>query len=142
MKWKLVFCIISFLSLYSFIFANKLVDVASGKNHSLLLFEDGSILPFGENTYGQLGLPKTIEHQSISEEKPLYIEISIKFISVAVGLDFSLAVAEDSSLWGWGKIGKENLEEPHLLSNSTDWKKVFAKEENLSKGKYFISFED
>lgn len=134
MKRNTLLCFI-FLSLtFQFLFANELLDVASGKKHSLLLFENGKVLPYGDNYYGQLGLPKTIDSQSVTEEKPLYVDIPTKFISVAVGLDFSLAVAEDGFLWGWGnnrsyQLGlnnPENIEEPRLLSETKGWKKVFA----------------
>lgn len=115
-------------------FAHELLDVASGKNHSLLLFENGKILPFGHNDYGQLGLSKTINFQSISEEKPLYIDTSEKFISIAVGLDFSLAVSEDGTLWGWGNNANyqlglklpQDIEKPQVLTDIKGWKKVFA----------------
>lgn len=131
-KLFLVFSI--YFSFSSTVFAEKLVDVASGKNHALLLFADGHILPFGENYYGQLGLPKTKIRQVIYEKSPLYIDTSIKFISVAVGLDHSLAISEDGSLWGWGnndysQLGlntPKNIEKPQLLTDSKDWEKVFA----------------
>ena len=46
-----------------FLFAHELLDVASGTRHSLLLFDNGKILPFGDNGHGQLGLSKNIDYQ-------------------------------------------------------------------------------
>ena len=126
MKRKLSFYIISFLMFHSVIFAKELIDVASGKFHSLLLFDDGRILPFGENYSGQLGLALDIKEQSITVKSPLYIDAPVQFISVAAGWERSLAVDADGSLWGWGKLGLSNPEKPQLLTDSKDWKKVFS----------------
>lgn len=134
MKRNILLVFIFFSLTFQFLFANELLDAASGKNHSLLLFKNGKILPYGDNSFGQLGLSKTIDNQSITKKNPLYVDIPIKFISIAVGLDFSLAVAEDGSLWGWGnnrnyQLGlsnPQNIEEPQLLSKIKGWKKVFA----------------
>lgn len=104
----------------------ELIDVASGKFHSLLLFDDGRILPFGENYSGQLGLALDIKEQSITVKSPLYIDAPVQFISVAAGWERSLAVGADGSLWGWGKLGLSNPEKPQLLTDSKDWKKVFS----------------
>lgn len=70
MKRNVLLCFMFLSFTFHFSFANELVDVASGKKHSLLLFENGKILPYGNNSYGQLGLPKTIDSQSITEEWP------------------------------------------------------------------------
>ncbi len=117
-----------------FLFAHELLDVASGTRHSLLLFDNGKILPFGDNGHGQLGLSKTIDYQSISEENPLYVDTPENFISVAAGLNFSLAVSDDGGLWGWGnnhnyQLGlhlPRTIEKPQLLTDVKGWKKVFA----------------
>ena len=117
-----------------FLFAHELLDVASGTRHSLLLFDNGKILPFGDNGHGQLGLSKTIDYQSISEENPLYVDTPENFISVAAGLNFSLAVSDDGGLWGWGnnhnyQLGLHSprtIEKPQLLTDVKGWKKVFA----------------
>lgn len=134
MKRIVVFSFIFLSFAMQLLFSNELIDVASGKNHSLLLFKDGKLLPFGSNSNGQLGFSKTIDNQSISDEKFFYVDIPVKFISIAVGLDFSLAVGEDGSLWGWGsnrnfQLGlkeSKDFEKPQLLSDSKGWKKVFA----------------
>ena len=38
------------------IYGNELIDVAAGKYHTLLLFDNGKILSFGDNYFGLLGL--------------------------------------------------------------------------------------
>lgn len=97
--------------------AQKLLDAASGMYHTLLLFEDGKILAFGDNYYGQLGLGFESGHvDSIYEpcpssiESPAYIDSPVKFVSVAAGESHSLAVARDGTLWGWGSNEYAQLE--------------------------------
>ena len=105
------------------IFANELIDATSGAYHSLLLFKDGRIA--------------TVEHfeRNIAEKFHFsYVESPIKFISIAAGENFNLAVSAEGSLWGWGHIpqfhmGKyqvEIVENPMLLDDSQKWESVFA----------------
>lgn len=96
--------------------AQKLLDAASGMYHTLLLFEDGKILAFGYNSYGQLGLGFESGHaDSIYEplpsscEPPAYVDSPVKFVSVAAGETHSLAIARDGTLWGWGCNGSGQL---------------------------------
>lgn len=131
---KSFFIALFFLFSAPAVFAGEVIDAASGPSHSLLLFDDGRILPYGMNWCGQLGLPKTVGCQLIAEVPPLYVESSVKFISVAAGDETSLAIAADGTLWGWGRkryrigIGEwgDSIETPQLLDDSKDWKKVFA----------------
>lgn len=130
--------------------AQKLLDAASGMYHTLLLFEDGKILAFGYNSYGQLGLGFESGHaDSIYEplpsscEPPAYVDSPVKFVSVAAGETHSIAVARDGTLWGWGCNGSGQLgnciawykeknhvpnavSQPILLNQDKDWAKVFA----------------
>lgn len=130
--------------------AQKLLDAASGRYHTLLLFEDGKILAFGYNYYGQLGLGFESGHvDSIyevclpSNESPAYVGSPVKFVSVAAGEYHSLAVARDGTLWGWGSNGSGQLgncialhkeknhvsnavSQPIMLNQDQDWAKVFA----------------
>lgn len=105
------------------IFANELIDAASGAYHSLLLFKDGRIA--------------TVEHleRNIAEKFHFsYVESPIKFISIAAGEDFNLAVSAEGSLWGWGYIPRFHLgvyqaevaEKPMLLDDTKKWESVFA----------------
>ena len=72
------------------VLANELIDAASGAYHSLLLFKDGRIA--------------TVEHfeRDVVEKFHFsYVESPIKFISIAAGENFNLAVSAEGSLWGW-----------------------------------------
>ena len=55
-------------------------------NHSLGLLEDGSVLAWGDNNYGQTTVPKTDK----------------KFIAIGGGAYNSLGLLEDGSVLAWG----------------------------------------
>ena len=63
--------------------------ISAGGFHSLALLEDGSILAWGLNTYGQITVPKTDK----------------KFISICAGSYHSLGLLEDGSILAWGDNG-------------------------------------
>lgn len=77
---------------------NSVVDVAAGDNYSLALVEDGTVWAWGNNASGQLG------NRSISsyEIKPAMVIGLPKIKKVFSSNDFSLALAEDGTVWAWG----------------------------------------
>lgn len=141
----MLFCLLFFIA---HTYAKKVIDVAAGKNHTLVLFDDGAILAFGDNLYGQLGIgfrsglhKSPAEHTNSTAEPQTYINSPQKFVSVAAGFRHSLAVADDGTLWGWGNNEKGQLgiaipfyadggstciTSPVKLDPDEDWVKVFA----------------
>jgi len=78
----------------------KIVQVACGRLHSLVLTDDGQILSFGNNEFGQVGIKKT---DDITPIPPTRIEkIGKKVIKIASGLDHVLALTDNQTLYGWG----------------------------------------
>jgi len=75
------------------------VAVAGGGSHSLGLKEDGSIVAWGRNDYGQCNVPEPNEG----------------FVAVAGGGYHSLGLKEDGSIvaWGWNYYGQCNVPEPN-----------------------------
>lgn len=116
--------------------AIELKEVASGLYHTLMLFDNGTIMSVGNNSYGQLGNGK--KNQENSKKKKNYVKSKNKFISIAAGYNHSLAVSEDGTLWGWGsnkdlQLGdikfsgrKDVFYIPIKINNESNWKKVFA----------------
>ena len=112
--------------------AKDLLDVASGLYHTLFLFDDGSILSTGDNTYGQLGNGKKTQEGSDSTIE--IVDSKLKFISVAAGYQHSLGITNEGILLGWGNNENSQLGKliekiyisPVKLSNERNWKKVFA----------------
>ncbi len=75
--------------------------VAAGAWHSLALAADGKIWAWGYNGYGLFGDGDTVD-SLIPKQVPLPAGVS-KFTTVAAGYEFSLALADDGTLWAWGK---------------------------------------
>jgi alpha-tubulin suppressor-like RCC1 family protein len=76
-----------------------LVKVAAGGVHSLALKQDGSIVAFGQNFYGQCNIPL----------------IDSNFIDISAGWYHSLALKQDGSIVAWGRndYGQCNVPEPN-----------------------------
>ena len=69
--------------------SETVVQLACGLKHSLVLFKDGTIKGWGDNTYGQS------QAQSFSTE-------GRKAIQIACGRNHSMALLDDGTLRGWG----------------------------------------
>ena len=107
------------LTLPSEFASNKVVKVSAGDAHSLLLLDDGSVLSFGSNEYGQLGLG-----ESEGEDLPVKIEnISGTIVDVVASIASSFLLMEDGSVFSFGynfmgQLGTGDFEdrrEPYLI---------------------------
>eukprot|EP00050_Salpingoeca_kvevrii_P003053 m.212435 g.212435 ORF g.212435 m.212435 type:complete len:1529 (+) comp10754_c0_seq1:91-4677(+) len=80
--------------------ASKIVQMAFGRAHGLLLTDDGLVASWGANAYGQLG------HGSKAELKtPRIIGLlrDIPIEHIAAGDSFSCAVDSSGQVWVWGR---------------------------------------
>jgi alpha-tubulin suppressor-like RCC1 family protein len=75
------------------------VKVAAGGVHSLALKQDGSIVAFGQNFFGQCNVPSP----------------NSGFIAISAGWYHSLALKQDGSIVAWGRndYGQCNVPEPN-----------------------------
>jgi alpha-tubulin suppressor-like RCC1 family protein len=73
-------------------------QVAAGYRHTLILKEDGQLWAWGHNYSGELGTGKEDDENPI----PAPVAGVPRIDSIAAGHDFSLALAKDGALWGWG----------------------------------------
>ncbi|MFC1742760.1 hypothetical protein ACFL35_02115 [Candidatus Riflebacteria bacterium] len=87
--------------------------VSAGGLHSLALKSDGTVVAWGSNDYGQLGIGD--EEESSDEEFPVPIPNFNNVIGISAGYEHSLAVKSDGTAWAWGTndsgrlgIGDEN----------------------------------
>lgn len=71
--------------------------VAMGANHALALRSDGTVLAWGADTYGQLGLGR-----ALLSPVPLKLAGLSQVKAVAAGAGHSLAVRSDGTVWAWG----------------------------------------
>jgi alpha-tubulin suppressor-like RCC1 family protein len=74
-----------------------IVQVAGGRNHTIALAGDGTVLAWGSNQYGQLGDGTTADHHT-PEPVPGLTDV----VAVFAGRDHSLALTSAGTVWAWG----------------------------------------
>ncbi|KAL5074110.1 hypothetical protein RYX36_013094 [Vicia faba] len=87
--------------------SRKVVDIAAGESHTLLLSEDGSVYSWGRGMFGRLGLGFGSQNDQlfpvkVKFENPSGSSDCVKIVGIAAGAYHSLALAEDGSVWCWG----------------------------------------
>ena len=103
---------------------------------------DGSLWAWGDNTYGQLGAtaPDTCEYLFPDSgtypcsKSPVQVGTDTDWASVAAGLEHSLGIKKDGSLWAWGdnsggQLGLgdfSNRPSPTRVGTRKDWASVAA----------------
>ena len=82
--------------------ADDIVQVSSAFSHTLALKKDGSLLAWGDNESGELGDGTVIPRHS-----PVRTDLTAlgtrKIIRIATRAGESFALADDGTLWSWGK---------------------------------------
>lgn len=74
--------------------------IAAGGFHNLALRDDGTVIAWGDNLNGTLGIGES--DQSQMEHGPVQVNIS-NVKAIAASRDHSLALKKDGTVWGWGK---------------------------------------
>ena len=83
--------------------------ISSGTLHSLAVTQEGKVLAFGRNNYGQLGNGNTTDQNA-----PVHVVDSSNnhltgVVAVAASVSHSLALKADGSVWAWGQTGNGRL---------------------------------
>ena len=88
------------------IVASNVTAIAAGGCHSLLLKTNGSLWVMGWNGYGQLG-DGTTDNGNYETNRPEQI-VASNVTAIATGLNHSLYLKSDGSLWamGWNSYGQ------------------------------------
>ncbi|AKV03696.1 BNR repeat domain protein [Labilithrix luteola] len=73
------------------------VAVAAGFNHSLVLRADGTVLAFGSNSKGQLGIS-----EGTGTNVPTPVRGLTNVIAISAGSAHSVALTADGKVWVWG----------------------------------------
>ncbi len=82
------------------------VDRGSG-GHMMAITDAGELFAWGDNAGGILGLGDTTDRSSP-------VQVPGSFLEVSVGPNYTLAIRDDETLWGWGVDGSPG--QPHMLS--------------------------
>ena len=89
--------------------------LAAGNYHSLALAQDGSVWTWGENSAGQLGDGSRTKRATPQKVPGLPTDIR----DIAAGDNYSLALAADGSVWGWGQGDIGTLGEESAMKQLT-----------------------
>jgi alpha-tubulin suppressor-like RCC1 family protein len=81
------------------------VALAAGGSHSLALCSDGTVLAWGDNTYGQLGDNSTnsqIVPVAVNTDAGVSALAGKVVVGISAGIDHSLALCSDGTVAAWG----------------------------------------
>lgn len=117
---------------------NGIAKIKAGDSHMMALKTDGTLVVWGVNSHGELGMPLTF----VQSTKPLPIGGSDTWLDFATGNDFCLAVKSDGTLWAWGRnnygqlgLGHTNdVLTPTQVGTDTNWEKINAAGTSTSLG--------
>ena len=94
-----------------------MASVAAGNQHSLLVTTSGSVLAFGRNLDGQLGIGSRKEAKLPTLVGGLKDDIVLE---VAASGDFSLAMSDAGSVFAWGNNNCGQLGKPPIDDSNTN----------------------
>ncbi|GAB5593939.1 hypothetical protein Unana1_08839 [Umbelopsis nana] len=89
----------------------RIIDAATGRNHTLLLCDSGEVFAAGDNKLGQLGLTDLSDQLTFKLVTSL---VSKKIVQVACGAEFSLVLTDKGQVYAFGS------QEYGQLGNGTD----------------------
>ncbi|KAK9888729.1 hypothetical protein WA026_000955 [Henosepilachna vigintioctopunctata] len=75
------------------------ISVASGENHTVCLKEDGTVLTWGENKFGQLGLNPNVDKSFV----PVEVFSGVNLKEVYAGWTHSAVLTTSGHLLNWGR---------------------------------------
>lgn len=101
----------------------RILFVAAGARHSLMVADSGKVFSFGDNSCGQLGTDMVDEKKKALKyaDTPVVVGgplFDVPVVRIAVGDDHNLAVTEESKVYAWGanangQLGIGRLDDQH-----------------------------
>ena len=104
------------------------VSVSCGINNSFAIKSNGTLWSWGTNTFGELGDGTT----NGSHLSPAQIGSDNNWVSIVAGLEFTIALKADGSIWAWGNNSNGQLGDgtiiqrnsPVQIGSEKKWKKI------------------
>ncbi len=79
---------------------NKINEIKSGKQHNIILTDQGLLYSFGKGNFGSLGLGGTVFSAA---PRPINKLSNKKIISIACGMYHTLALSDIGDVYSWGR---------------------------------------
>ena len=79
---------------------NKINEIKSGKEHNIILTDQGTLFAFGKGNFGSLGLGGTVFSAA---PRPISKLSNKKIVSIACGMHHTLALSHIGDLFSWGR---------------------------------------
>ncbi|WP_437275116.1 hypothetical protein WME90_28130 [Sorangium sp. So ce375] len=76
----------------------KVKAVSAGPSHSLALLTDGTVMAWGNNRYGKLGVDSPVSDIPV----PMVVRGVVDVKAIAAGEYFSMALDNNGKVWVWG----------------------------------------
>ncbi|ENN82271.1 secretion-regulating guanine nucleotide exchange factor [Dendroctonus ponderosae] len=106
------------------------ISVASGQNHTLALRENGTVLSWGENKFGQLGIAPNVASSFI----PLEVFCLEGLENVYAGWTHSAAITRNGEVYTWGRDTYGQLGSPRDVPSKPEKIRTLDKVRQLSLG--------
>ena len=123
----------------------RVIQFAAGSNHSAALLEDGKVLAWGDNSFGQLGIGSVENVMSPTRVVGNDQEDLTGIVSIAAGNNFTIAVDNAGNILSWGdnslgqlngnasvEVGKVRLADKFGVNISLNMPRIIVDKESVS----------
>jgi len=85
---------------------NNIIAVSAGYSHTVALRNDGTVWAWGDNRFGGLGIgtsrPGGFPILPYYRSTPVQVQNLNNVTAIAAGLDYTVALRNDGTVWAWG----------------------------------------
>lgn len=114
-------------------FPGEFIDVSCGNSNTFAIKKDKTLWAWGLNDKGQFGNDST----KIFNKKPRQIGNDKNWLQISAGVNHTLALKQDSTLWGWGQNTYYQLGDGGAADQLKPKKLHTKKWKSISAGNYF-----